>query len=114
MMRSFLYSYKIFRPLSEMVAYHLWYLLESRLYKEGSLIWAQNKSSVFNIDFSEFYSSQDSRIQSEAIHRALELGKMDLSSFQRILTTYSTTKIGKNKFWLIYKYLMFVLYHAKI
>ncbi len=94
-MRTFIYSYRIFRPLSELVTYHLCYLLESRLYKPGSLIWAQNKGSIYNLDYQWFYSARDNKIQSEAIDRALKTGTIDLSSFQRILTTYSIKSKGK-------------------
>lgn len=109
MMRSFIFSYKLFKPLSELVTYHLCHLLESRLYKAGSLIWAQNKNSVYNLDFNWFYSTRDNKIQLEAIERALKAGKIELSSFQRILTTYSVKSMGniniKNLSGLIYNQL---------
>ena len=50
----FIENYKLFKPLSIQSRYKILDLLESRIYKAGSLILPQSKSSKYNLDYVEF------------------------------------------------------------
>lgn len=94
-LRNFVSGYKFFYPLSTLTAYKIFEIWQIRHYKAGALIWSQNKQSILNFEYDEYYKNEASSIQKEAMKKAIEERQTHLSEFQRILMTYSTSPASK-------------------
>ena len=84
----------LLKNLTEASLYKLYWLIERRLYKEGSLIIPQSKRSEINFDYLDFYDEQNIPTQ-DALEVDLDENFQSLSDFQKALARIKVKKISK-------------------